>query len=209
MDGVHDLGGLGHFGRVPVEAEGNGYEGWEGRLQALAFLCGGISRAELEQLAPADYLGSTYHERWLTVAENRMIRRGHTTRAALDDWAERVGDGVATPRTTDPDLRAQAERAASTAPSLEPVTAAAFAPGDRVRVRRHTPDHHHRSPRYVRGAVGTVDRILGADPVPGIRRSEAPVETIYTVVFRATDLWDDRGDHEVVLDLWERYLEAE
>ncbi len=39
--------------------------------------------------------------------------------------------------------------------------APAFRPGQRVRVRRMRPEGHTRCPRYVRGALGTIERVHG------------------------------------------------
>lgn len=94
----------------------------------------------------------------------------------------------------------------------EPALGAAYAAGDRVRVRRMRPERHHRCPRYVRGAVGTIKRLLGADPVPGLPGGETVREACYTVQFSSVDLFGagadtDESPHDVLIDLWERYLE--
>jgi len=39
-------------------------------------------------------------------------------------------------------------------------TAAAFKPGDKVRAKNINPPTHTRLPRYVRGRVGTIERIV-------------------------------------------------
>ncbi|MGW1490793.1 SH3-like domain-containing protein [Streptomyces sp. NBC_00191] len=84
-----------------------------------------------------------------------------------------------------------------------------FAPGALVRTVHHDPPHHTRLPRYARGKHGTVVEPEGRTPLPDIRsqgRDDAPVEQVYAVRFAARDLWGD-GDHHVVLDLSESYLE--
>ncbi|WP_323136020.1 SH3-like domain-containing protein [Streptomyces sp. NBC_01481] len=84
-----------------------------------------------------------------------------------------------------------------------------FTPGAVVRTAHHDPPHHTRLPRYARGKHGTVVEPEGRTPLPDIRsqgRDDAPVEQVYAVRFAARDLWGD-GDHHVVLDLSESYLE--
>jgi nitrile hydratase subunit beta len=82
-----------------------------------------------------------------------------------------------------------------------------FAAGDRVRARSADPDGHTRLPGYIRGHVGEVLEVLATwslpdDAVRGISRAEP----VYTVRFGAAELWGS-GQHSVVLDLWESYLE--
>jgi hypothetical protein len=83
-----------------------------------------------------------------------------------------------------------------------------FAPGDRVRTRAADPDGHTRLPRYARGAVGTVVERAGAHPLADERaRGGAPdPHAVHHVRFAAADLFG-AGDHDVVVELWEDYLE--
>ncbi|MFE9607005.1 SH3-like domain-containing protein [Streptomyces sp. NPDC006012] len=86
-----------------------------------------------------------------------------------------------------------------------------FPPGTPVRAFPHDPPHHTRLPRYARGKRGVVVEPEGPAPLADARaqgRADAPVEQVYAVRFRARDLWGD-GDHHVVLDLWESYLEED
>jgi nitrile hydratase len=87
---------------------------------------------------------------------------------------------------------------------------ARFAVGDRVRTRAVDPPHHTRLPRYARGQVGEVVEVQGtwilADD-RAQRRAEPRVETVYTVRFRADDLWGPPAGHLVQVELWESYLE--
>ncbi|WP_329117929.1 SH3-like domain-containing protein [Streptomyces sp. NBC_01465] len=86
-----------------------------------------------------------------------------------------------------------------------------FSPGTRVRTSDVDPVHHTRLPRYARGKLGVVVEPEGAHPLADIRsqgRDDFPVEPVYAVRFAARDLWGE-GDHHVVLDLWESYLEED
>ena len=81
---------------------------------------------------------------------------------------------------------------------------ARFEVGDSVTVKRMAPAGHHRCPRYVRGATGTVTRLPGGWPHAS---GEGPPEATYTVRFAMTDLWgDDAEPGWLFIDLWERYL---
>ncbi|MGW7369283.1 SH3-like domain-containing protein [Streptomyces sp. NPDC054841] len=84
-----------------------------------------------------------------------------------------------------------------------------FRTGARVRTVHHDPPHHTRLPRYARGKHGTVvepegPALLADRNARGT--GDAPREQVYAVRFAARDLWG-AGDHHVVLDLFESYLE--
>ena len=86
---------------------------------------------------------------------------------------------------------------------------ARFGPGDRVRVRTIDPPWHTRAPSYVRGTEGEVVEVRGEHPLPDdvVRGITPPdVHAVYAVRFRASDLWGE-GDHDVTVELWERYLD--
>jgi hypothetical protein len=84
-----------------------------------------------------------------------------------------------------------------------------FAPGTGVRTVHHDPPHHTRLPRYARGKHGTVVEPEGRSPLSDVNaqgRGDAPLEQVYAVSFAAGELWG-HGEHQVVLDLFESYLE--
>ena len=83
-----------------------------------------------------------------------------------------------------------------------------FAAGQRVRTRAIDPAHHTRLPRYARGKIGTIVEREGSHPRPDehSRGLDVPPEPVYAVRFAASELWA-AGDHAVVVDLWESYLE--
>lgn len=86
-----------------------------------------------------------------------------------------------------------------------------FVSGARVRTFHHDPPHHTRLPRYARGKRGVVVEAEGRAPLADVNArgsGDAPVEQVYAVRFAARDLWGE-GDHHVVLDLWESYLEED
>jgi nitrile hydratase subunit beta len=93
-------------------------------------------------------------------------------------------------------------------PAREP---ARFGVGDRVRARSHTPEGHTRLPRYVRGHVGTVERVNGFHVFPdvGAAGGEEMAHWLYTVSFDGRELWGANGDADVQvsIDAWQPYLE--
>lgn len=84
-----------------------------------------------------------------------------------------------------------------------------YGPGSLVRAGAADPGHHTRLPRYVRGHLGEVVEAEGEQPLPDdVARGIDPprVETVYAVRFPAAELWG-AGEHAVIVDLWESYLE--
>ncbi|MCP5025024.1 MAG: nitrile hydratase subunit beta [Actinomycetia bacterium] len=214
MDGVHDMGGMHGFGAVDTAAADSGHEGWESRLQAVAFMAGAITRAGIEEIEPVAYLDSTYHERWIVCAEGRAVGKGMTDEATLERWREVfAADATAQPpRREDPANVAAVQAMLDKSFSLAPAESPRFAVGDRVRVKRMRPEPHHRSPRYIRGAVGVVEKVAAQDYLPGTRYSENLTEPVYTVRFNSVDLWGDRTEqgeppYDLFIDQWETYLE--
>jgi nitrile hydratase len=89
---------------------------------------------------------------------------------------------------------------------------AAFKAGDRVRAKNVQPPTHTRLPSYVRGHIGTVERVIGCHVFPdsnAIGAGENP-QWLYTVRFDGRELWGADGDAtvRVSVDAWEPYLEA-
>ena len=121
-------------------------------------------------LDPGEYLSSSYYVRWLRAAEEEAVRSGRLDPPTSSDGG-RCSPTILTRRR-----RSRATRTWSTSSAIasDRTSTATSEPrrsrfGDRVRVRRMRPEGHHRCPRYVRGVVGEVERVCGADPVPGVR----------------------------------------
>jgi nitrile hydratase len=90
-------------------------------------------------------------------------------------------------------------------------TKAAFRPGDKVRMKNINPPAHTRLPRYVRGHVGEIERVIGCHVFPDSNANgtgENP-QWLYTVRFDGCELWGPQGDptSTVSIDAWEPYLE--
>jgi nitrile hydratase beta subunit len=220
MDGVHDMGGMHGFGRV-IEPGGElaYHEGWEPRVFAIQMLVGleGLGagpggRAVREEMDPASYLTASYYERWLYSAEQRLLRKGTIAPGDVEAMMERLAAGEALPRHQD---AAMAERVLDdlrTRMAMDPAPGEArFGPGRRVRVKRMHPPGHTRCPRYVRGAVGVVEAVRGADRLPdrAVYGEKLDPEPVYSVAFSSEELWGpgDEPAWRVSIDLWDSYLE--
>ncbi|WP_345893031.1 SH3-like domain-containing protein [Roseomonas acroporae] len=87
-------------------------------------------------------------------------------------------------------------------------------PGTAVRVRDDWPERrgpcHIRTPHYLRGRAGVVERDLGAYPNPEDLAFDrpAPLRRLYHVAFAQDALWPDgRGGDGLLVELYEHWLE--
>lgn len=223
MTRVHDMGG--RFGDGPVDpgqADDPIFAAeWHKRALAVTLACGGLgqwnldmSRHAREMLSPQDYTRFGYYEKWLAGLADLLVERGVLTEADLAgesvDTAHPLA-GRALPAGK------VAEVLAAGGPADRPSDIARrFAPGDKVRTLRPAANRlvdggHTRLPTYAAGAVGEILRCHGAHVLPDANAhglGEAP-EPLYSVAFSADELWaeaEQTGD-EVILDLWQSYLE--
>jgi hypothetical protein len=197
MNGAHDLGGMMGFGRIAAPVtEPVFHEKWEGRLAALMMTVPGDwsideGRAACESMHPAKYLKTSYYEHWLHGLESLLKKYTPDSASAMrpaDIWP-----ALTARRSYARDVQAPA----------------AFAIGQKVRVKIMNPMTHTRAPRYVRGHTGDVVKIHGAHVFPDSNAQglgENP-QWLYTVRFTAKELWGHANNDTVTLDLWEPYLE--
>jgi nitrile hydratase len=217
MNGAHDMGGAHGFG--PVEPEPNEpvfHAEWERRAFAITVAMGAtgqwnidMSRFARENRSPADYLSKSYYELWLAGLEHLAAERGLVSAEELA-----AGRALGKPRPVERILAAEdVDRVLSrgTAVAREPAGPARFKPGDRVRAKHMHPSAHTRLPRYVRGHVGTVERVHGCHVFPDSNASGAGEnpQWLYVVRFDGRELWGAAGDPKlkVSVDAWESYLE--
>jgi len=88
-----------------------------------------------------------------------------------------------------------------------------YSPGTRVRIATRPHEGHHRTPGYVKGKTGVVERVHAAFTNPETRaygRDGLPREPLYLVGFAQEDVWPDyrggAGDR-IYLDIFEHWLE--
>ncbi len=88
-----------------------------------------------------------------------------------------------------------------------------FQSGDRVAVRAAYPLGHVRTPFYVRGKSGVVERLCGIFANPEERayaRPGLPRQPLYRVRFRQTDLWpgyEGQATDTVDIEIYQHWLE--
>ncbi|TDE40145.1 nitrile hydratase subunit beta [Antarcticimicrobium sediminis] len=223
MTRVHDMGG--RFGDGPINPGAPDdpvfEQDWHARALAVTLAAGALgqwnldmSRHARERLAPKDYAGFSYFEKWTAALANLLVETGVLS---ADDLRGQ-GD-ESRPALADRALKAEnvAAAFATGGPTDRPFDGVpAFAPGQRVRTLRPAANRlvdggHTRLPAYAAGAVGAVLRCHGAHVLPDAHAhglGEAP-EPLYTVVFPAGELWaaPENPRDEVTLDLWQSYLE--
>jgi nitrile hydratase len=90
---------------------------------------------------------------------------------------------------------------------------AAFAPGDRVRVKPGYPPGHCRTPHYCRGREGVIERLCGEFGNPeqlAYGLSGEPARPLYRVRFSQAALWPGyRGgaDDTIEIEIYQHWLE--
>lgn len=90
-----------------------------------------------------------------------------------------------------------------------------FAPETPVLVKDDWPEAegpvHCRTPHYVRGKQGRIVRHLGDFPDPGDIAFERPPVTrhLYHVAFPLGTLWAEGGDDELVVEIYDHWLQPE
>ncbi len=88
-----------------------------------------------------------------------------------------------------------------------------FNVGDRVRIADRDEDRHNRTPCYVRGKAGVVERVCGAFGEPELLaygRYGEPSRTLYRVHLAQTDIWPDYAEaagDTLEIEIFEHWLE--
>ena len=221
MDGVHDMGGMHGFGPVDPADDGEPFpQEWESRVFAMnlamsVHLGNNVDRFRfrIESMPPAEYLGSSYYERWLASVLSGVEALGLLSDAELAEISAgrspEATPGVAAalpPEVANIMVNAPAGKRRDMSGS--PV----FAVGEQVRARAMHRSGHTRMPRYVRGCIGTVVSDNGNQLLPDAHSDsgEEIMERLYTVRFNSRDIWGEGANprDSVCVDLWESYLEG-
>src|SRR5207245_2484482 len=85
--------------------------------------------------------------------------------------------------------------------------------GQRVRVAARLHEGHHRTPSYVKGKIGSIERVHAPFTNPETRAyggDGLPSRPLYLVSFEQHDVWGDypgRAGDRVCVDLFEHWLE--
>lgn len=94
-----------------------------------------------------------------------------------------------------------------------PSIAPRFERGEKVRVRAAAPLGHIRTPFYIRGHVGEIERLCGSFPNPeelAQMRNGLPAIPLYRVRFRQKEVWPDYHGPEsdvVEIEIFQHWLE--
>jgi hypothetical protein len=88
-----------------------------------------------------------------------------------------------------------------------------YRPGEPVRVSGRGHAGHHRTPAYVKGRTGTVERMRGSFKNPealAYGADRVPTRRLYSVAFLQQELWPGYAggpQDRVYVDLYEHWLE--
>ena len=215
----------GRFGDGPVIPEAEDvifHEGWHARALAVVLASGSlgkwnidVSRHARECLAPKDYTAFSYYEKWIGGLAALLVETGVLTRDELAGQSDDQISALATKKLTADQVAGVLARGGPA--DRESDVAPAFDIGDMVLTRKIAQNvlvsgGHTRLPSYAVGAKGRIVRYHGTHILPDSNAhglGEAP-EPLYAVVFPASELWahPEHPRDEVVLDLWQSYLEA-
>jgi nitrile hydratase subunit beta len=212
MNGIHDMGGMQDMGPIrPEKDEPVFHAAWEARAFALFVAVDESNRYQIELIPPAEYLRMSYYERWATSLAETLKKAGLATSAEIET-GKAIGGKVAGRRVLSV---AEVAKMITPGPPTSAATSAAprFRAGQSVRARDINPVGHTRSPRYVRGRLGTVERMCGVEPLWDIdadgRHVSSKPQPVYSVRFTARELWGEVANHldSIYVDMWEDYLE--
>jgi nitrile hydratase len=211
------MGGMDGFGAVTPEPDEPVFHApWEGRVMAMYFALSAlgefspdVSRYWVETLPPQVYLSASYYERWLTQFEGQLPAFDLVTEEELA-----AGHALGPGRPIKGKVLAVSDVGVPppTGPLREAPRPPSFKVGDRVRAKNIHPRGHTRLPRYVRGRVGVVERMLDCQIFPDsvVVSGDEDRQWVYTVTFTGGDLWGPDGEPglRVSIDAYEPYLEA-
>jgi nitrile hydratase len=109
-----------------------------------------------------------------------------------------------------PNRRARARKALPS--TYTPAPGHRFKVGDRVMIKRAFPPGHRRTPYYIRGKVGVIERICGAFPNPeelAYGFDGKPAKVLYRVRFKQNHVWPDYLGPErdiIEMEIFEHWL---
>jgi nitrile hydratase len=110
-------------------------------------------------------------------------------------------------------MNPQQESRAEWRSSYTPAPGHKYSVGDRVRVKRRFPPGHRRTPSYIRGKVGEIERICGAFPNPeelAYGFDGEPKRVLYRVRFLQKEVWPayEGADRDIIeMEIYEHWLE--
>ncbi|MFL6086715.1 MAG: nitrile hydratase subunit beta [Mycobacterium sp.] len=168
-------------------------------------------RTGAEAMNPFDYFKFRYYEKWLGGITQFFIDKGYVTE---DELAARVAElppaaEVAAEPAIDTQVIAYLREGDS---PRRDVAHPMFAVGSKVLVTNVPADVHSRLPGYLRGRVGTVERVFEGDYAYFFHTGDGIGDPmpIYIVEFDPAEIWGPRaedGPLTLYAELFEAYLE--
>ncbi|HEY1290077.1 MAG TPA: SH3-like domain-containing protein [Burkholderiales bacterium] len=101
----------------------------------------------------------------------------------------------------------------ASASAYTPAPERRFNVGDRVRVKRANPPGHRRTPAYIRGKQGQIERVCGRFANPeelAYGFDGEPKRVLYRVQFKQREVWGSyagSNDDLIELEIYEHWLE--
>ena len=224
MSRVHDMGG--RPSDEPIRRtegeDGVFVHGWHARALAVTLAAGMLgkwnldaSRHARECLGEDDYRNFTYYEVWMAALANLLVRTGLVGKSELSDPASAEDLPLGASSAQAYQVAEVLDRGSPTAREI--AAKRRFRVGQLVRAcgphrNRFVDGGHTRLPSYVRGRTGRICCARQAHVLPDSNAhflGERP-EYVYSVQFPMSELWQSGAEYgvdEVILDLWESYLE--
>jgi nitrile hydratase subunit beta len=216
MDGTHDLGGRQGFGKVDAdEPEEAFHSDWEARMFAMAFLITApgwtidLWRHSRELIDPADYLLRPYFDQWMQTVAALLVDSGVVSVEELSAGRSLTGDTAFLSPVSEVQAAAFV-RGTHSGFARRSNQRPLYRVGQGVRAKAMGTPGHTRLPGYARGRAGRIAQLRGHHVLPDeSARGREVAEPLYTVAFAAAELWPEamHSKDEILIDLWESYLE--
>lgn len=167
-------------------------------------------RTGAEAMNPFDYFKYRYYEKWLGGITQFFIDKGYVTEEEL---TARMAEPAPTETETKPEIDDQVIAYLRNGDSpRRDVAHPKFAVGERVRVTNVPAGSHTRLPGYLRGRVGTIERIFEGDYAYFVHTGDGIGDPmpVYAVAFDPVEIWGPRaepGPETLYAELYEAYLE--
>ena len=216
MDGIHDMGGMQGFGHVKPDTDTSNYVEEPGSRIL------GVDQAStkpieidlarwrylIECMPPSEYLTTPYYSRWYTAVAIFYLSAGIVTLNELATGKSECAYDIK-PKPSGPETVSKAIHYIN---STEVASKGneKFHQNEAVMVRNSSCIGHTRLPRYTRGKIGNIDSFYGWHILPdSSANGENKAEPLYSVKFRASELWPNEGhiNDSIYVDMWESYLE--
>ena len=172
-------------------------------------------RTGAEAMDPFDYFKFRYYEKWLGGITQFFIDKGYISEEELASRTmELKADGASPAMEPVPAIDQQVVEYLRQGDSpRRDVAHPKFAVGDKVRITNVPAAAHTRLPGYLRGRIGTVERVFEGDYAYFTHTGDGIGDPmpIYIVEFPPSALWGARaeaGPETIYAELFEAYLEG-